>query len=83
MAKHGVVAVNAETGDATFTEGAGVLKYATDALSTLVATDRAVVGYGSIVQKVALFLGGNMVGVHSTTGRLGIGALRKNIYFGK
>lgn len=83
MAKHGVVTVNAETGEATFAEGSGIVKYATDALTTLVSTDKAVVGYGAIVQKLALFVGGNMVGIHSATGRVGVGALRKNIYFGK
>lgn len=83
MAKHGVVTVNAETGEATFVEGAGILKYATDALSTVISTDKAVIGYGALVQKVGLFLGGNVVGIHSATGRLGMGALRKNIYFGK
>lgn len=83
MAKHGVVTVNAETGEETFAEGAGIVKYVTDALTTLVSTDKAVVGYGAIVQKLALFVGGNMVGIHSATGRVGVGALRKNIYFGK
>lgn len=82
MAKHGVVSVNAE-GVATFTEGAGVIKYATDAVSTLISTDKAVVGYGALVQKIGLFALGNMAGIHSGTGRLGVGILRKNIYFGK
>lgn len=83
MAKHGVVTVNPETGAMTFVDGTGVVSYATDALSTILSTDKAVIGYGAIVQKVALFLGGNVVGIHSATGRLGMGALRKNIYFGQ
>lgn len=82
MAKHGVVSVDAE-GKATFTEGAGIVKYATDAVSTLISTDKAVVGYGALVQKIGLFALGNMAGIHSGTGRLGVGILRKNIYFGK
>lgn len=82
MAKHGVVSVDAE-GKATFVEGAGVVKYATDALSTLISTDKAVVGHGALVQKIGLFALGNMAGIHSGTGRLGVGILRKNIYFGK
>lgn len=82
MAKHGVVTVDPETGSATFTASNGIVNYATDALSTLVSTNKAVVGYGAIVQRLALFAGGNMVGIHSATGRLGVGAFRKNIYFG-
>lgn len=82
MAKHGVVSVDA-VGVATFTEGAGVVKYATDAVSTLISTDKAVVGYGALVQKIGLFALGNMTGIHSGTGRLGFGVMRKNIYFGK
>lgn len=82
MAKHGVVSVDAE-GVATFTEGAGVVKYATDAVSTLISTDKAVVGYGALVQKIGLFALGNMTGIQSGTGRLGLGVMRKNIYFGK
>lgn len=82
MAKHGVVSVNAE-GVTTFTEGTGVVEYASDALSTLISTDRAVVGYGALVQKIGLFALGNVAGIHSGTGRLGIGIMRKNIFFGK
>lgn len=83
MAKHGVVTVNPETGAVTFVEGTGIVKYTTDALSTLISTEKAVVGYGSLLQKVGLFLGGNVAGIHSATGRLGMGVFRKNIYFGK
>jgi hypothetical protein len=82
MAKHGVVSVNAE-GVATFNEGAGIVNYASDALSTIISTDKAVVGYGALVQKVGLFALGNMAGIHSGTGRLGVGIMRKNIFFGK
>lgn len=82
MAKHGVVSVNSE-GEVTFTEGTGIVKYASDALSTLVSTDKAVVGYGSLVQKVSLFVAGNVAGIHSGTGRFGVGIAGKNIYFGK
>lgn len=82
MAKHGVVSVNA-AGVVTFTEGAGVVKYATDAVSTLISTDKAVVGYGALVQKIGLFALGNMAGVHSGTGRLGFGIMRKNVFFGQ
>lgn len=81
MAKHGVVSIDAD-GVATFKDGAGVVNYASDAVSTLFSTDKAVVGYGAILQKIGLFTLGNMTGVHSSTGRLGIGVLRKNIYFG-
>lgn len=82
MAKHGVVSVNAE-GVTTFTEGTGIVKYASDALSTIIATDKAVVGYGALVQKIGLFALGNVAGIHSGTGRLGVGIMRKNIFFGK
>lgn len=82
MAKHGVVSVNAE-GVPTFVEGAGIVKYATDAVSTLISTDKAVVGYGALVQKIGLFVAGNATGIHSGTGRFGVGVAGKNIYFGK
>lgn len=82
MAKHGVVSVNAE-GVVTFNDGTGVARYASDALSTLISTDKAVVGYGALVQKIGLFALGNVAGIHSGTGRLGIGIMRKNIFFGK
>lgn len=83
MAKHGVVAVNPETGALTLTEGTGIVNYVTDALTTLISSQKVAVGYAATLQKIALVTAGNMAGVHSTTGKLGVGALGKNIYFGK
>lgn len=82
MAKHGIVTIN-ETGVPTLEEGTGVLNYVTDALSTIFSTQKVAVGHAATVQKIALVTAGNMAGVHSTTGKLGVGALGKNIYFGK
>lgn len=82
MAKHGVVSVDSE-GNVTFAEGTGFVNYASDALSTMVSTDKAVVGYGALVQRVGLFVAGNVAGIQSGTGRFGVGIAGKNIYFGK
>lgn len=82
MAKHGVVKLD-PAGTPTFVEGAGVIKYASDALSTLFSSQTVAVGHAATVQKIALVVAGNMAGIHSATGKLGVGALGKNIYFGK
>lgn len=82
MAKHGIVTIN-DAGTPTLVEGTGILNYVTDALSTIFSAQKVVVGHAATVQKIALVAAGNAVGVHSTTGKLGVGALGKNIYFGK
>lgn len=83
MAKHGVVTVDPETGALALTEGTGIMNYLTDALTTLFSSQKVAVGHAATVQKVALVTAGNMAGVHSTTGKLGVGAFGKNIYLGK
>lgn len=82
MAKHGVITVS-EEGVPTLVEGTGVVNYLTDALTTMVSSQKVAVGHAATVQKIALITAGNMAGVHSTTGALGVGVLGKNIYFGK
>lgn len=82
MAKHGVITVS-EEGVPTLVEGTGVVNYVTDALTTIFSSQKVAVGHAATVQKVALVVAGNMAGVQSTTGRLGVGALGRNIYFGK
>lgn len=83
MSKHGVVTVNQADGVATFVANAGPLGYLTDALTTLVSTDKAVVGYGALIQKIGLFVAGNTVGIQSESGKFGVGVAGKNIYLGK
>lgn len=82
MSKHGIVTI-AEDGTTTLTEGTGILNYATDALSTLFSSQKVVVGHAATLQKVALVVAGNVAGVHSATGKFGVGVLGKNIYMGK
>lgn len=82
MAKHGVITVS-EEGVPTLVEGTGILNYFTDALTTIVSSQKVAVGHAATLQKVALVAAGNMAGIHSATGKLGVGALGKNIYLGK
>lgn len=82
MAKHGIVQLD-EAGTPTLVEASGALNYVTDALSTLFSSQKVAVGHAATVQKIALVAAGNMAGIHSATGKLGVGALGKNIYFGK
>lgn len=81
MAKQGVVKIDDE-GVTTFEDGAGVLKMLTNALVTIPSTTAAPVGYASLIQKATLVVAGNMAGVHSASGRLGVGIAGKNLYFG-
>jgi hypothetical protein len=82
MAKHGIVTID-EAGALKLEEGTGILNYVTDGLTTLFSSQKVAVGHAATVQKVALVAAGNMAGIHSATGKLGVGALGKNIYFGK
>lgn len=82
MAKHGVITID-EAGAPTLVEGTGIVNYMTDALTTIVSSQKVAVGHAATIQKIALVAAGNMAGVHSTTGKLGVGVLGKNIYFGK
>lgn len=82
MAKSGIVTIDGE-GGATFSEGAGLIDMASDALTTLVSTTRAPVGYTALLQRATLLVGGNLIGVHSASGRLGVGVAGKNMYFGR
>lgn len=82
MAKHGVVQLD-EAGVPTLVEGSGALNYVGDALSTLFSTQKVAVGHAATIQKIALVAAGNLAGIHSATGKFGVGALGKNIYFGK
>lgn len=82
MAKHGIVQLD-EAGTPTLVEASGVLNYLTDAVSTLFGSQKVAVGHAATIQKIALVAAGNLVGIHSATGKLGVGALGKNIYFGK
>lgn len=82
MAKQGIVKIDAE-GAVTFEEGSGAAKMITNAVTTLFSTTEAPVGYASLIQKVALVAGGNMLGIQSATGRLGLGVAGRNIYFGQ
>lgn len=80
--KHGKVAVS-ETGTATFTEGAGIVKYTTDALTTLFSLSEAPVGYASAVQKIGLVLAGNVIATQSLTGSFGVSALGRTLAKGR
>lgn len=81
MAKHGIVTVS-EEGVASFDASEGVIGYMTDALTTVLSTTKAPVGAPALVQRIGLAVGGNIIGIHSATGKLGMGALGKNIVFG-
>lgn len=81
MAKQGVVKIDAE-GVTTFEDGAGALKMITNSLVTIPSMTSAPVGYASLLQKAHLLVGGNMIGVHSASGRWGVGVAGKNVYFG-
>lgn len=86
--KHGTITMNAETGAPEFKDNAGILAYATDALTTLTSSQTVVVGHGATAQRVGLFLAGNVAGIHSATkemGRavIGVGVLGNNIRFTK
>lgn len=80
--KHGKVKID-EAGAVTFVEGAGLMKYATDAVTTLFSLTEAPVGYASAVQKVGLVLAGNAVAVHSLTGSLGLSAAGRTLAKGR
>lgn len=82
MAKHGTITLD-EAGVPTFVESAGVVAYVTDALSTVLSSQKVAVGHAATVQKVALVVAGNAAGIHSATGKVGVGVLGKNIYMGK
>lgn len=82
MAKHGVITVD-QAGVPTLVEGTGIVNYMTDALTTIASSQKVAVGHAATIQKIALVAAGNLAGVHSTTGKLGVGVLGKNIYFGK
>lgn len=79
--KHGIVELSAE-GVPTFTEGAGVMNYLTDALTTSISLNKAPVGYAALVQRVALAVGGNVLATASLTQRVGVSAFGKTIHFG-
>lgn len=82
MAKHGVITVS-EAGVPTLVEGTGVVNYLSDALTTVFSSQKVAVGHAATVQKIALVAAGNVAGIQSTTGKLGVGVLGKNIYLGK
>lgn len=79
--KHGIVEIDAE-GVVKFVDGAGALKMVTDALTTVASTTKAPVGYTALIQKAGLVLAGNVIGVHSASGRAGVGVAGRNIFFG-
>lgn len=81
MAKHGVVVVG-ETGVLTLDESSGVIGYASDALTSIFASQKAAVGYTKWVQLGIVAAVSNMAGVHSTTGKVGVGIVGKNYYIG-
>lgn len=84
--KHGIVEIKTVGGaepEAVFTDNAGAMGYVTDALTTLLSTQKAVVGYGSVVQKIALLVAGNAVATHSLTNRIGVSALGRTIAAGR
>lgn len=82
MAKSGIVTIDGE-GGATFEDRPGLAAMTTDALTTLISTTSAPVGYTALLQRAALLIGGNLIGVQSASGRLGVGVAGKNIYFGR
>lgn len=82
MAKQGIVKIDA-AGAVTFEEGSGAFKMVTNALVTLPSTTSAPVGYAALIQKAGLVLAGNLIGVQSASGRLGLGIAGKNVFFGR
>lgn len=80
--KSGVVTIDA-AGALTYTDGPGVLQMHIDALTTVISTTKAPVGFTALLQRGLLVTAGNMVGIHSGTGRFGLGVAGKNIYFGR
>lgn len=81
MAKHGVIELNAE-GVPTLKESSGVIGMATDAATSLLAHQKAAVGYTKWLQLGLVGAAFNMAGVHSTTGKLGVGVAGQNYYIG-
>lgn len=81
MSKHGVILVGAE-GELTLDESSGVIGYASDALTSLFAHQKAAVGYTKWLQFGIVGAAFNMAGVHSTTGKIGVGVVGKNYYIG-
>lgn len=79
--KSGKVQIN-DTGAVTFVDGAGALNMIADALTTAISTTSAPIGYTALIQRGALLVAGNMIGIHSGTGRLGVGVAGRNILFG-
>lgn len=82
MAKHGIIEIGDED-QIELKESSGAIGMAADALTSLFSTRKAAVGYTGVIQKVALAVAGNMIGVHSTSGSFGLGIAGKNIFFGK
>lgn len=81
MAKHGVITVDA-TGALTMDESSGVIGYIADGATSLFAHQKAAVGYTKWVQLGLVGAAFNMAGVHSTTGKFGLGIIGKNYYIG-
>lgn len=54
----------------------------TDAAKNVVSLNTAAVGYTAAVKGIFHFLIGNVAGVQSTTGKIGVGVLGKNYVMG-
>lgn len=81
MAKHGIVEVDAE-GVVTLKESSGLIGMVGDAATSLIAHQKAAIGYTKWIQLGAVAGLANMSGVQSTTGKVGFGVLGKNYYIG-
>mgnify|MGYP001076449001 CR=1 FL=1 len=81
MAKHGVIEISA-TGTPTLKESSGIIGMAADAATSVFAHQKAAVGYTKWLQLGMVGAVFNMVGVHSTTGKFGLGVVGKNYYLG-
>lgn len=81
MAKHGIIVV-AEDGTTTLETSEGIIGMTADAVTSLVAHQKAAVGYVKWIQLG--LVGGlfNMLGIQSTTGKVGVGVAGKNFYVG-
>lgn len=69
---------------AVYTATEGLVGQLTDALTTLLSTQKVCVGNAALMQRIALPLAGNILAVHSyEQGKFGIAGFGKNFVMGR
>lgn len=81
MAKHGILTHNAQTDAFTFEPKNG-LEAVTTGLTTIFKPSEAVIGTPKLVALALAAAAGNAVATHSSTGKLGLSALGKELTVG-